>query len=141
MKTLLCLVLACTLCSPNAHANEQASGDLSNASGLVAAGSALVVGGSLSALAASGAVVVESVQVVGESVIVVLAGASQAARCSLRLTGRAVVGASLVAGASVGVVLIASGTVLVVAGEAIAYIPSEAAKALLYNSRIGAGGY
>jgi hypothetical protein len=141
MKTLLTLVLACTLCSANANANEQASTDLSNASGLIAAGSALVVGGSLSAVAASGGVVVASVQVVGESVIVVLAGASEAARATIRLSAHVAAGASLVAGTAVSVVLIASGTVLIVAGEAIAYIPNEAAKSLIYHSRIGAGGY
>ncbi len=139
MKTLLCLVLACTLC--NANANEQASNDLSNASGLIADGSALVVGGSLSALAASGGVVVASVEVVGESVIVVLAGASQAARATVRLSAHAAAGVTLVAGTAVSVVLIASGTVLIVAGEAIAYIPNEAAKSLIYHARIGAGGY
>jgi hypothetical protein len=138
MKTLLTLVLACTLC--NANANEQSSTDMSAASGLIAAGSAMVVGGSLSAVAASGGAVIASVQVVGESVIVVLAGASEAARATIKLSAFAAAGASLVAGTAVSVVVIASGTVLVVAGEAIAYIPTEAAKSLIYHSRIGAGG-
>jgi hypothetical protein len=138
MKTLLALVLACAVCTANAR--EQSS-ELSAASGLIAAGSVVVVGGSLSAVAASGAVVIASVEVVGESVIVVLQGASRAATCILKLSAHAVAGASLVAGAAVSVVAITSGTVLIVAGEAIAYIPNEMAKSLIYHSRIGAGGY
>jgi hypothetical protein len=142
MKTtrmLLPLLLACALGS--AQANEQASTDLSGASVLIAGGSALVVGGSLSAVAASGVVVIESVQVVGESLIVVLQGASGAARCSIRISRQVAVGVSLTAGTAVSVAVIASGTVLIVAGEAIAYFPNEAAQSLIYNARLGAGGY
>lgn len=140
MKTLIALVLAGALCSANANAREQSS-DMSAASALIAAGSVMIVGGSLSAVAASGGVVIASVEVLGESVIVVLQGASKAATCVLKLSAQAVAGASLVAGAAVSVVLITSGTVLIVAGEAIAYIPNEMAKSLIYHSRIGAGGY
>lgn len=141
MKTLLTLVLATALCGANANAREQASTDMSAASGLIAGGSALVVAGSLSAVAASGGVVIASVQVVGESVIIVLAGASEAARATIKLSAHAVAGVSLVAGAAVSVVMIASGTVLIVAGEAIAFIPTEVARSLIYHARIGAGGY
>lgn len=141
MKTLLPLVLAAALCSANVNAHEQASTDMSAASGLIAGGSALVVAGSLSAVAAAGSVVVASAQVVGESVIVVLAGASEAARATIKLSAYAAAGVSLVAGTAVSVVIIASGTVLVVAGEAIAYIPTEAARSLIYHARIDAGGY
>ena len=139
MKTLLTLVLACTLC--NAYAGEQASTDMSAASGMIAAGSALVVGGSLSAVAASGKVAIASVEVAGESVVIVLAGASQAARATVRLSAASAAGVSLVAGTAVSVVLIASGTVLIVAGEAIAYIPNEIGKSLIYHERIGAARY
>lgn len=137
MKILLSLVLACTLCT----AQAQSSTDLSRASALIAAGSALVVGGSLSAVAASGGAVVASVQVVGESVIVVLEGASEASRVTLQLSAQTVAGVSLVAGTAVSVVMIASGTVLIVAGEAIAFFPNEACKSLIYHSRLGVGGY
>ena len=145
MKTLLTLMLACAACAlPGANANAregQASTDMSAASGVIATRSALVIGGSLSTVAASGKVVIASVQVAGESVIIVLAGASEAARATIRLSAAAAAGASLVAGAAVSVVLIASGTVLIVAGEAIAYIPNEIGKSLIYHERIGSGRY
>ncbi len=138
--TALSFLLASTLCLSPAVAKDQ-SLEMSQASGLIVGGSALVVAGSLSAVAASGTVVIESVAVVGESVIIVLAGASEAARATVKLSAAAAAGASLVAGATVSVVLIASGTILVVAGEAIAFIPKEVAKSLIYPSRIDARGY
>ncbi|UUZ47629.1 hypothetical protein LP420_31360 [Massilia sp. B-10] len=73
-----------------------------------------MVGGSLSAVAASGAVAIVSVQVVGESVLIVLEGASHAARTTIRLSGQAAASSLLVTGAAVSMVTIASGTVLIV---------------------------
>jgi len=86
-KTLLCLLLACSV--GGAHGHNGPSTTLSGASGLVAAGSVLVVAGSMSVAAASGALVVASVEVAGESVLVVLEGASEAARVTLKLSAAA----------------------------------------------------
>lgn len=110
---------------------------MSNASGLVAQGSATVVEGSLSVVAASGSIVVESVQMAGGASLVVLAGASDAARATLRLSGDVVVGASLVAGVSVALVAVSTGYVLVSAGKVIAFITNEVGHALLHHSRVG----
>lgn len=139
MKPLLAIALACTLCTAQAQPNP--STDMSAASGLVVAGSALVVGGSLSAVAASGAVAIVSVQVVGESVLIVLEGASHAARTTIRLSGQAAASSLLVTGAAVSMVTIASGTVLIVAGEAIAFVPSEIGRALVHHSYHHRQGY
>jgi hypothetical protein len=139
MKALLPLILACTLGTAQAH--NSPSNDMSAASGLVVAGSALVVGGSLSAVAASGAVVIGSVAVVGESVVIVLEGASAAARATVRLSAHAVAGVSLVAGAAISVVALTSGYVLILAGEAIAFIPTEVGKSLLHHSYHNGAGY
>ena len=133
MKTVLCLVLACTLC--NANAREYHGGNNSNASEMSALGSIVVVGGTMSLLAGSGAAVVESVEKVGESTVVVIKGATDASRVTLKMSGKAVVGASMVAGTAVSVVAMASGYALVVAGAVIAFIPNEAGKALLHHSR------
>jgi hypothetical protein len=142
MKPLITLAFAaCALCASPAQAHSDPSTDLSAASGLVVAGSALVVGGSLSAVAATGSVVIASVQVVAGSVIIVLEGASHAAQATIRLSGQAVAGASLVAGTAISVVTLASGYVLITAGEAIAFIPTEVGKALLHHSRHDGPGY
>lgn len=135
MKTLGAALLLCVLCGAQA-AEQQGSSELSNASGLAVEGSALVVYGSLSALAASGGAVVTSVETVGDASVVVLAGASDAVQASVQLSARAARGASLAAGASVRVVAISTGYLLVAAGQAIAFIPNEMGKALLHHSRV-----
>jgi hypothetical protein len=134
-KTLLCLLLACAIGS--AHAHNGPSTTLSGASGLVALGSVVVVAGSISVVAASASVVVASVEVVGESVLIVLEGASEAASVTLKLSAAVAAGTSLVAGTAISVVTLASGYVLIAAGEAIAFIPTEIGKSMLHHSRHG----
>lgn len=132
----LMLCLACAVPTVAAARDDQGSTALSNASGLIAEGSATVVGGSLSAVAASGTVVVESVQVAGNASIVVLRGVSNAAGATLRLSGDAIAGASLVAGGSVALVAVSTGYVLVAAGEVLAFVPNEIGRALLHHTRV-----
>ncbi len=134
MKTLLCLVLACTVC--HATAREPTRGYNSTASEMSALGSVVVVYGTMSLLANSGTAVVESLEKAGESTIVVLKGATEASRVTLKMSGKAVVSASLATGTAVSVVAMASGYALVVAGAVIAFIPNEAGKALLHHSRV-----
>ena len=140
MKTILCLVLACSLCSVNgsATAREAANFNLnnSNTSEMSAFGSIVVVAGTMSLVAGSATAVVESVEKVGQSFVVVLKGATEASRVTLRMSGKAVTGASLAAGTAVSVVTMASGYALVVAGAVIGFIPNEAGKALLHHSRV-----
>lgn len=140
MKTVLSLVLACTLCTVNGYASARDAANYnrhnSNASEMSAFGSIVVVAGTMSLLAESATAVVESVEKVGESFVVVLKGATGASRVTLRMSGKAVTGASLAAGTAVSVVTMASGYALVAAGAVIAFIPNEAGKALLHHSRV-----
>jgi hypothetical protein len=138
MKPIVLMLLMSLGCA--AHAEQQGSTDMSNASGLVADSSATVVYGSLSAVAASGLVVVESVEAAGNASVVVLAGASDAAKATVRLSGRAAREASLVAGTSVNVVATSTGCLLVASGKVLAFIPNEIGKALLHHSRVSARG-
>jgi hypothetical protein len=137
MKPIAPMLLLC-LCFAASAAEQHGSTDLSNASNMVAEGSALMVGGSLSALAASGTVLVASVEAAGDASVLVLAGASDAARATVRLSGRAAREASLVAGASLNVVATSTGYLLVSAGKVLAFIPNEIGKALLHHSRVSA---
>ena len=139
MKPIVLILLLSLACGARAE-GQQGSTDLSNASGLVAEGSATVVNGSLSAIAASGTVVVESVEAGGDASVVVLAGASDAAQATLRLSGRAAREASLVAGASVNMVATSTGYLLVASGKVLAFIPNEIGKALIHHSRVSARG-
>jgi hypothetical protein len=139
MKPIVLMLLLCLTCEARAG-ERQGSTDMSNASELVAEGSALVVTGSLSALVASGTVVVDSIEAAGDASMIVLAGASDAAQATVRLSGRAARTASLAVGASVKVVAASTGYLLVSAGKVLAFIPNETGKALLHHSRAGERG-
>jgi hypothetical protein len=89
---------------------------------------ALVVGGATLTVAA--------VSTVAEGTVWVLERASDGAQASVRLSGDLVVGTSVVVGTAVVVTAISAGTVLSVAGQAVAFIPNEIGKALMYNERI-----
>lgn len=139
MKPIVLMLLSC-LAGAAPAAEPRGSTDLSNASALVAEGSATVAYGSLSTLAASGTVVVDSIEAAGDASVVVLAGASNVGQAAVRLSGRAAREASLAVGASVNVVAISSGYLLVAAGKVLAFVPNEMGRALLHHSRTSARG-
>lgn len=140
MKTLLCLFTALSLfAAPAKSQKHQLSGDM-HGSQLSALGSVIVVAGSVDGLANAGQLIVKGVEKVGDSVLLVVEGASQAGRVTLRLSGTAVGAVSLVAGTTLSVVTMASGYALVAAGQLIAFFPNEAGKALMHQSRYQAPG-
>lgn len=102
----------------------------------VSESSGLIVAGAMSTVVGSGVLIVESVKAVGEGTIIVLKGASDAARVSIRISGDVLQGASVVVGASVTQVATASGNLLILSGKAIAFIPNEVGKALLHQTRV-----
>jgi len=131
--TAFALALAAT---PSAQAHDP-SRDLSAASGLslsvpvaisVAAPSAVLVSGA--------AFTVVAVEALAEGMVWVLERASDGVRFSVRF-GSQVVGASVVvAGTLVVTTAVAAGCVLSAAGEAIAFIPNEIGRSLIYDERI-----
>lgn len=134
MKRLLLAVLLGLACTASHAAGHAGQSELSNASANL---SGVVVGGSLLTLAATGSVVVASVRTVGDGIEVVLEGAADASRATVRLSGRLAAGVSLAAGTALEVVTASTGHVLVLSGKAIAFLPNEAGKALLHHSRAG----
>jgi hypothetical protein len=122
------LTMALALALP-AAAQSDASAELS-------AISALPVSVSVAAPVAivSGAVTltVVSVTAVAEGTVWVLERASDGARMSVRFAGNVVVASGTVCVLTV----IASGTVISAAGRAVAFIPNEVGKSLLYNERV-----
>jgi hypothetical protein len=142
------LVAACAVfvlaSSPKAHAQSEASAAVSLlpvASVVVTGAAASTVAGAVVAvpvvLSVAGTVlVVKAVESTARGTLYVLERASDGARVSIELGGKAVQGASIVAGTAVTVSVIGSGVVLSALGEAIAFIPNELGKALLHNERI-----
>ena len=108
--------------------SSQGSTDFSTASGTI-------VGGSVEILAGSGQLIVSSVEIIGDSMTIVLRGASDAIQVSVNLSGEIAGGISLAAGTSVQVVTESTGYLLTTAGTAIAFIPNEVGRSLLYHSR------
>lgn len=101
----------------------------SEAVGAVAQASAVlsVVGATL---------VVKAVQSTVQGSVYVLERVSDGVRVSVQVGGKALGAASMAVGTVVTVSVIAAGTILMVAGEAIAFVPNEVGRALLYNRRL-----
>lgn len=89
------------------------------------------------ALSATGALlVVKTVEVTARGTLCVLERASDGARVSLEFSGRSIERSALAVGKTVQVSVLASGTVLSLLGEAIAFVPNELGRALLHNERL-----
>ena len=94
----------------------------------VAAPSMLIAGGAV--------LTVVCIQASAAGTVWVLERASDGARATLHFSGHVAQGAVLSVGGAVMVTALASGYVLSAAGEAIAFIPNELGRALIYNERI-----
>lgn len=97
---------------------------------------ALSVAVPLSVLAAGGAFVVVSVQLASEATVYVLERVADGLRFTVRVAGRAMVGASELAGAAVVVTLAGTGYLLCAAGRVIAYVPGETSRGLMYHREV-----
>jgi hypothetical protein len=131
-KLLLLSTLAFTLLgSARAHDNMA-----SEASALSMLPIAVSVAAPVALLSAGGALTVVAVTALSEGTVWVLERASDGARFSVTLSAAAAGGLSVAAGTAVVVVAGSTGWVLSAAGKAIAFIPNEIGKALLYNERV-----
>lgn len=100
----------------------------------VAAGAVMAIPAML--LVSGGVVILRAVEVSARSTVYVLEQASDGTRVSVEVVGVSAVGASVVAGAPVTLSVIATGVVLSVAGEVIAFLPNETGRTLLHNERL-----
>ena len=87
-------------------------------------------------LSAGAVFTVVAVEAASGATVWVLERASDGARASITLSGQLVGGVSVVAGTAVVATAFSAGWVLSAAGKAIAFIPNEVGKALLYNERV-----
>ena len=130
-RILFASLLSLALASSGAHA----AGGPSTPSQASANLSGVVVIGSILTVAATGSVVVASARTVGDGLEVVLEGAANASRATVRLSSAAVGGLSIATGTVLEVVTASTGQVLVLSGKAIAFLPNEAGKGLLHHAR------
>jgi len=128
------LAIAAVLALPAPQALAQST--ISDASALSALPIAVSVAAPVAVLSAGAALTVVSVEATSTGAVWVLERAADGTRASVRLVGRGVAGASVAAGTVVVATALSTGWVLSAAGEAIAFIPNELGRALLYNERI-----
>ena len=80
--------------------------------------------------------VVVSIQVLADGTVWVLERASDGVRFSVRFGAQVGEASAVAAGTLVVATVVAAGCVLSVAGEAVAFIPNEIGRALIYDERI-----
>lgn len=71
-----------------------------------------------------------------DGTVFLLERASDGARVSVNVIGRAASGASVLVGTTVAVSVIGTGMLLSAAGEVLAFVPNAIGRALLYNERL-----
>lgn len=143
------LVAACAaLAGVSAPLQAQAQSDASVALSMMPVASVLVAGSAVGASATAVVAVPAALSVGGSTLVVVaveaavdgtvyvLERASDGARASIKVAGRAANGVSNAVGTSVVVTVIGAGVVLSAAGEVLAFVPNAIGRSLLYNERL-----
>jgi hypothetical protein len=123
----LCVALA---------SGARAHSEVSEASALSVLPVAVSVAAPSMLLAGGAVLTVVAVQASATGTVWVLERVSDGARATLHFSGHIAQGTVLSVGGAVLVSAVASGWVLSAAGQAIAFIPNEIGRALLYNERI-----
>lgn len=132
-KFLLAALVSFSLAAVGTARAHRDASEASALSGLSIAVSVIAPAG----LMISGAAfTVVAITAVAEGTLWVLERASDGARFSVTLSAQSIGAASLAVGTAVTVVACSTGWVLSAAGKAVAFIPNELGKALLYNERV-----
>lgn len=127
----LSLLWAC-MAPAHAHRNNAAS----EASALSMLPVAVSVAAPAALLSVGAVFTVKAVELSADGTVWVLERASDGARLSFTLAGAVAEGLSVAVGAAVVASACSAGWVLHAAGQAIAIVPNEVGKALLYNERV-----
>lgn len=129
----LCVATALTLALAS---TARAQSAISDASALSALPIAVSVVAPVAVLSAGAALTIVAVEATSTGAVWVLERASDGTRASVRLVGQGLAGASIAAGTVIACTVLSTGYVLSAAGQAIAFVPNEIGRALLYNERI-----
>lgn len=145
LKVLFSIALASNLFFTSLQAHAQSEASAISAISLMPIAS-VVVGTSAAAsavvaipvaLSTTGAVlIIKTVESTARGTVCVLERASDGARVSIEIAGKALTGLTQVVGTSVLVTVVGTGVVLSTAAEVIAFVPNALGKALLHNERL-----
>jgi len=117
-------------------APARAQSTLSEASAMSALPIAVSVAAPFAVISAGAALTVVSVEATSAGAVWVLERAADGSQASVRLVASGLAGASIGVGTVVVCTALSAGWILSVAGEAIAFVPNEIGRGLLYNERI-----
>lgn len=109
------------------------SGASTQASAISLAPSVVAASVVLEALPAGSKLLVRGIDVVGESVLVTVAASAEGASFVIELAATAASAAGLVVGATVSVVVVSGGHLLMAAEKALCFIPDAATRALIHH--------
>jgi hypothetical protein len=120
-----------------AHADSLTSASQASvrASTAISTGSGVVIEGVSSLILAGGELIVEGVSTIGSKTVLVLKHVANGALVSVEVTANIAGAASLAVGTTVNVITEVAGSMLVASGRAIAFIPNEVGKSLLFHAR------
>ena len=119
-----------------APSGVRAQSTASEASALSTLPIAVSVAAPVAILSTGAALTVVAVEATSTGVVWVLERTADGVRASVKVVGRSAAEASIAVGTVVVATAVSTGWVLAAAGEAIAFIPNELGRALLYNERI-----
>jgi len=132
-RAAVALAASLALASTGVRAQSDAS---AAASALSTLPIAVSVAAPVAILSTGAALTVVAVEATSTGVVWVLERSADGVRASVRIVGRGVADASIAVGTVVVATVVSTGWVLAAAGQAIAFIPNELGRALLYNERI-----
>lgn len=112
------------------------SSNVSNASNALSLATSTVIEGSIDVSAAAGSIVIESVAAVSDGIVIVTKSASDATSTTIKLSGKGLQQLGLASGTVLQVSAVVTGHLLIVAGKAIAFIPNEIGKELVYQAKL-----
>lgn len=139
-RLLATLIVAATLANQPVHAQSELSVGLSMLPIASVAVAASAVGATLllpaAVLSVGSVLTVKTIESTARGTVVVFERASDGARVSVTLGSELAKGSAVALGSVAVTTAIATGLILSVAGEVIAFIPNELGKSLLHNQRL-----
>ncbi len=134
----LCLSLAVMAAPARAHSEASAALSLlpvASVIGTASVGASAVVAVPVALSSAGAVLTVKAVESTARGTVYVLEQASDGARVSVEVSGRAAAAASIGVGTVVTVSVVGTGILLSAVGEVLAFIPNELGRALLHNEQ------
>jgi hypothetical protein len=133
-KSALIAVMATTLLALNSSAHAHRPPSTVSEASLVPV--VISVAAPVALLASGAAFTVLAVEGISTGTVWVLERASDGAQFSVEVSGAALNGAAVVAGATVMVVACSTGHILASGGRAVGFLPNERGRAMFHNERV-----